>query len=821
MPAVVAFIATTGVEIAGISIATSTILAYTAVIAYGSAQRRKARRKAIDAYNASLQDRLVMQALADGRRSRVYGRVRNVDGVVFKQTHGTNSEFYTFVVSLAGHEVDAIETVYFNDVAISMDGNGYVTTAPWSGSHAVNVQENVTITAGAGFKTLAHTPITGTVTVTIGVGSGDLYTTETVTPSVAGADVTITGLSADGTAQINYQWLQDAPKARVRKYLGGASQDLSTDLMATVGSSLLTSADKFAGDASLIVTLEYDQDAFPTGVPNISAVMRGAKCIDPRNPSAAAAWTQNPAVIAYDWATYAYGGGASADELVTSAFIAAANACDVSTTFTTTAGNEVRPLYECGIVCPLDADPSETMEEIVESMAGKWGWAGGKLTLRAGVIRAAVADITEAWVSDKQAINILPQAGTADLINVQRPTIADADQDYVAAPTAEVRYAAAITADGRELPRESELRGVTRKVHAQHVCGVLMREAREGLTLQLPCKLHALGLELFDIVTVTLPAFGFNAKLFEVIGWSFTVDSAIVLTLRETTSLIFDPDASFDVLDYAPNTELPDPSIVEQVDNVQVTSGTSATLDKSILVRTTVTWDAVVDQAVRQSGRIEVQYTEASTALPTLDWPSITVDGNATSAQIIGLRAGVHYLFRVRAKNTIGVRGRWSTPVLHQVDVAPDANGSTVVVEETSASGVSVTGQSGSPTGTFTTVASYTFTPSADGYVNVEFEGECTILTNSTNTGASDDYATIATRLRQDGTSLDASAVRVWHFQQQVGLSKTVYIGVSRTRRVDVVGGVSTTIDIQAQRLSPTATTSITGILRTEYVKLI
>ena len=56
----------------------------------------------------------------------------------------------------------------------------------------------------------------------------------------------------------------------------------------------------------------------------------------------------------------------------------------------------MRPLYQCGIVCPLDADPSLTLGEIVESMGGQWGWAGGKLTLRAGVYRAPVAAIDKA-----------------------------------------------------------------------------------------------------------------------------------------------------------------------------------------------------------------------------------------------------------------------------------------------------------------------------------------------------------------------------------------------------------------------------------------
>ena len=113
--------------------------------------------------------------------------------------------------------------------------------------------------------------------------------------------------------------------------------------------------------------------------------MRGAKVLDPRTGTTA--WTENPALIARDWALYAYGGGAEADELVDTAFTAAANACDVSTSFVTDAGTEVRPLYQCGIVCPLDADPSVTLGEIVEAMAGQCGWIGGRLTL----VRASTA----------------------------------------------------------------------------------------------------------------------------------------------------------------------------------------------------------------------------------------------------------------------------------------------------------------------------------------------------------------------------------------------------------------------------------------------
>lgn len=666
MPAAVVYGLT---YLAGTSALVAGVLTLGTGIIYGNYQARKAKRKARDAYNASLEDRLVMSSTTNGRRSRVYGRVRVVDGVVFKQTHGTNSQYYTFVISLAGHEVDDIETVYFNEKALTLDGSGYVQTAPWAGTKVVDASTTMTVSGGSGSVTLANTPISGSVTV-VSQSSGALdEQSYSLTPTVVGTGVSVSGASFNGTYVVSYQYSLATPKARVRKYLGGAAQNLYTDLSATVGTSQLLSTDNFAGDASLIVTLEYDQDAFPTGVPQISAVVKGAKVYDPRTSTTA--WSENPALIARDWALYAYGGGAASSEINETAFTAAANACDISTSFITDAGTEVRPLYQCGIACPLDADPSETLDEIAESMAGRWGWAGGKLTIRAGVYRAPVASIDTGWLTNLASVEITGQTPTFDLVNIMRPTFADAAQDYIAAPAAAVTYTAAVTADGRELPREVELNGVTRAVHAQHVCGVLMRESREGLTVRLACNMRALQLELFDVVSVTLDVFGWSGKLFEVQGWEFSLKGGVVLTLRETAAAIFDVDALFNTLDIAANTGLPKPDVVEQITGVTVTSGTSTELDNSVLTRTTVSWTAATTQQVRQSGSIEVQYRRGGAAVPIGDWPSVVVPGNATSVVIPGLGQGLHYVFRVRARTTLGARGDWSVLKSVQVGVIP------------------------------------------------------------------------------------------------------------------------------------------------------
>lgn len=658
--------------IAANAAAINTIAAITASSLHSSHQKRKAAAAARAAFNASLEDRLVMQATVQGPRSRVYGRVRNVDGILFKTTHGDDSEFYTWVVALAGHQVDAIETIYFDDVAVTLDGDGYVQTAPWSNATIKSASVPVTLSGGAGSVTLPHDAVGGSVTVTIETSS-EAYGSQTLaaTAIVSGTSVTISGGPVDGEYRVFYQY-QDtsSPAVRVRKYLGAPGQDLYPDLVATVGGGTdLTSADEFQGMAALLVTMEYSQDAFPTGVPQISAVMRGALVNDPR--SGTTAWTENPALIARDWLLYAHGGALQSADLVEAAFTAAANACDVSTAFPAASGTQTRPLYEAGIVIPLDdsSPPDEVLSEIVEAMAGQWCWSAGRVTVRAGVYRAPVVEITEDWVTSAADITVVGQTATADLVNVMRPTISDAAQGYVVVPVAEVRSSAFITLDGDvEWPRELTLGAVTRAVHAQHVCGVLMRETRDGLTCTLPCNLRAYQLEVFDVVELTLPTFGWSGKLFEVLGWQFSLPGGVLLTLRELAAANYSVDTALDEMTSAANTGLPNPSSVPQVEGVALSSGTSTLVDGTLVTRLQVTWDAVASAAVRQSGAIEVQYAKAIGTLGNEDWlAAAPAPGYATTATIYGLQAGVHYLVRVRARNTLGVVGAWSYQAAHRI----------------------------------------------------------------------------------------------------------------------------------------------------------
>ncbi|MFY7867023.1 phage tail protein [Roseateles sp.] len=637
--------------------------AIVAVTAYSSYQQSAARRKARNAYNESLKDRLVSVPVVDAARARVYGRVRCADGVIFKATHGTKKENFTIVLALAGHEIDAVEQVYFNDVPVTLDGSGYVTTAPWLTITRTSGRQIVT--AGSASATIPSDAVPASVGVTA-ESTADRLAQESIAFSQAGSVVTPSGGYLGVNRHITYQVANTSSKARVRAYSGAPGQDLSTVLAGIPG---ITSAHKFQGIACLVIDLTYDQDAFPMGPPSVSAVVRGAKLFDPR--SSTTAWTENPAIIARDWVLHPNGGGLSSTDLDDASFIAAANACDVATSFTTinAAGNSVTqtlPLFTAGLVARTDQAPDEVLGEIVAAMAGRWAWAGGRLRLRAGAYQAPVATLTEDWVSSAGDIDVVSTVPRTDLFNVLVPSIANAAQAYVVSPIPRIAPAAYIAADGGEYPREISLAAVTDTAHAAHVCGVMLRDSRQALSVTLSCNLRALVLELFDVVAVTLPRFGWSAKPFEVLGWSFTQEGGIKLSLKETDASIFNPDASFSRSDPAPNTALPNPYTVPNVAPSAIDSGNAQLLkqaDGTIISRMRVTWAAVQDEAVRNGGSIELRYGPADSDAST--WQTVSVPGVETQALLDGVQDGRVYVVTIRARNKL-VAGAWS---LHQSHV--------------------------------------------------------------------------------------------------------------------------------------------------------
>lgn len=111
----------------------------------------------------------------------------------------------------------------------------------------------------------------------------------------------------------------------IRKHLGTETQGADTLAMANMGT--WTSSHRLAGIAYLYVIMTKDQDVYPTGVPNISAIVEGPVVYDPRIEDET--WTTNIALFNRDFLTNdVYGFGVDIEDIDDVNISAQANICD-------------------------------------------------------------------------------------------------------------------------------------------------------------------------------------------------------------------------------------------------------------------------------------------------------------------------------------------------------------------------------------------------------------------------------------------------------------------------------------------------------------
>lgn len=69
----------------------------------------------------------------------VYGRTR-VGGTLAYMESTNDNQYLHIVIALAGHEIDAVEKVYFDDTEVTYDGSGNATSSPYSGKARIKIK---------------------------------------------------------------------------------------------------------------------------------------------------------------------------------------------------------------------------------------------------------------------------------------------------------------------------------------------------------------------------------------------------------------------------------------------------------------------------------------------------------------------------------------------------------------------------------------------------------------------------------------------------------------------------------------------------------
>jgi hypothetical protein len=357
---------------------------------------------------------------------------------------------------------------------------------------------------------------------------------------------------------------QYAGLIRVETALGTDAQAANANLISESGGDW-TSDHKLSGIAYMYVRLEYDRDAFPSGLPNFSALVRGKKLYDPR--TATTAFSANPALAIRDYLTNTkYGFAADATEINDTVFNAAANACDEDVALdATVSGGGTENRYEIHGTFTTENAPKRILEEMITSCGGLLSYSNGKFSIK--VAEYSTPTITLDENDLVSPITLQTKQSKRDNYNAIKGIFAPPETNYVITDYPALTSSTFETEDGgtrRFL--DYDMPYTTSSPMAQRLAKIALYRNRQQIMLQGNFGMKAFDLQVGDNVYVTNSRLGFSSKVFEVAEWSLVTSAdddgnpslSVALSLRETNSAVYDWDADEKALQQD-NTTLPDP----------------------------------------------------------------------------------------------------------------------------------------------------------------------------------------------------------------------------------------------------------------------
>jgi hypothetical protein len=345
-------------------------------------------------------------------------------------------------------------------------------------------------------------------------------------------------------------------KARVQYKLGTDDQTAFSSLVSESEAGW-TNNHRLRGRSAAYIRLEYDQDKFPSGIPNISFQVRGKKVYDPR--TATTVWSANPALITADYLSNTrYGLGASFfNEIDQTALTDAANVCDQDIDLAA-GGTEKR--YEAHGVIDTGNTPEQVMNRILSAMNGTVVYINGKWKILPGIYRTPTLTFDENDLVG--GIRVQSLLSRRETFNCIKGIFSSKLDNYVATDFPPIVSNTFISQDsGEKVFKSIELTMTTSATMAQRLAKIELLRSRQQISVSMPMKLTALQMTVGDVVYINNTRMGWSNKPFEVISLDINADETIVINadLREISTDVFDWSTSEEqAFDPAPNTNLPD-----------------------------------------------------------------------------------------------------------------------------------------------------------------------------------------------------------------------------------------------------------------------
>ena len=474
----------------GVSATTAAVVSgVTTLIASGVAMLTS---KGIEANAGNLGTKLTSRNATAGRQI-VYGECRVGGTILHMQTSGTDNHMLHMIVAIAGHEIEELKAIRFNDINITLGSNTSTSTI-----------------GGQTVHTVTHSKFTNK-------DNDNAFTS-----------------------------------GRLVRFSFNDGSQTTADGFARNQLASIPTTHKYTDTAYIYIQMVYDPEKLPQP-PQLSYHVKGKKVFDPRSGNTA--YSNNPALIIRDLVTdTTYGLKATTSEVndttAAGGFASAANTCDQQVTLENGSSTETR--YTANGFTTMIADPEGILEGLLASCAGKMTFTNGKFNLFAGAAQTASMTITDDVLLGTPQISTKPLNG--DMFNASKPVFVDAANNFTGTDGGVFTDTTALAADtpsGESSANyikmmEVQMPYVTSRTQADRLAKIALRHSRQSTTMQVLTTIEFMKLQPCDYVRVTNERLDYTNKLFEVVSTNLEIvedgdvpTMATALQLKEIDSSVY------------------------------------------------------------------------------------------------------------------------------------------------------------------------------------------------------------------------------------------------------------------------------------------
>ncbi|WP_109406168.1 phage tail tip fiber protein, partial [Proteus hauseri] len=398
------------------------------------------------------------------------------------------------------------------------------------------------------------------------------------------------------------------------------------------------------GMAWLRVTLTFDQEKFPYGLPNVKCEIWGKELFDPRTGETQ--WSNNGALVILDY--YRDYLKVPDSDIDFESFKQSADLCDENVS---NAENGSEHRYTLNGAYDLNESPSSVLEAMHKCINAEPTFTAGKHGIQVGAYYGpALKTITESQLID--TVTCTPETGLKDATNAVYGTFIDAEQLYTKTDFTPVIVNEWIEEDGLEIRENVDYRFVTSPYQAQRLARQYLRKKKAGRRVQLTMNLDGYAYRPGEVVILDLPSLNISGLEFRIAEWTFHALDGVSLTLEEDGAYLYE-DVIGKPFIRPPFTKLPTGGVAAPINLAFVP------LSVTDIVQGYISWQNVAS---------DIRYNTVNILQNGKVIQSIQVPGERV--EINGLTRGT-YRVEVRA---INVAGAMSAPAISDFAIqAPPA----------------------------------------------------------------------------------------------------------------------------------------------------